>query len=875
MNDKREIPGRIKPLPALIASLAFVSTAAVAQATDAAPSADAVQDSALPTVTVKGANRVNANDVLPKRPQGAIYGTETSVVDTPRSVNLINAEQIASDPIRTADDLVKYAPGVTRGGGQNVSIAPQIRGQNTEVFQDGQRAYNVRHPTNFNAYEGADIVAGPSSVVFGPSSSSGGYINYLSKLPNFDKPVTTVSGLLGTWAPRGESWKQTRLTFDTTAPINDRAAYRVSITGQRADDYFDNVKNNFNAFYGALAFKPRNDLRIDWNASYDDYYDFNVTHGWNRVTQQLVDSEGKQYAAGRATPLVRIGNTIYSPVYNTGGVAGWQTRTRNAQGQYVANPGLVARPGGAGSVVGWVYDPNSPGNGLASISPATSGRAEDRNTATRLTSQLRVAWDLSPKWTLRNSSFYERSADTGDSVGSFLSQFDDKIFENRVELRGRHAFDLGGVKATNDSNTGFTYRRESYSTKAANNSFNINPYDLTLDPSLKTPAGLYGLPLQTGASGSWIGSTQAQSGANPANIVVNSPYFGLLNIPAMFPAGNGLYAEIGGTPGATYTSEGRWTTVSFFTQHNLLFNERFGLNIGGNASFIDARIRNPLGPERKDSNGFYLPSYQASAYYKPTPDSSIYFTIDRSTALNTGGFANVLTWGGLSAAGDYRNQLNPLAFDSKSELKELGVKADLIPNKLYASLATFYQTRDTAPDTNGNMHQLKVRGVESAIRFQPERNISSGVNLTWLDAWFTSIVPAGFSPFGFYADNATVWGDSNRLNGRTAGRYDAAGIPAYSITGFFDYRFDNGFGIEVTAWWTSKWYTNLSKTVTVPDQYNVDVALHYRAPKWNAALRFLNVTDQVNFSNGLAGSTSEFLQPTRPFSVLATFAYSL
>ena len=878
MKNSRQIPLRIKPLPALIASFAFASSAAVVHAADAvpaAPSSEAVQDSDLPTVTVKGAAGDRKTAVLPTRPQGAIYGTEGAVVDTPRSVSQINAEQLGSDPIRTADDLVKYAPGITRGGGQNVSIAPQIRGQNTEVFQDGQRGYNVRHPTNFNAYEGADIVAGSSSVVFGPSSSSGGYINYLSKLPSFDKPVTTVSGLFGAWAPRGESWKQARLTFDTTAPINDTTAYRVSITGQRADDYFDNVKNNFNAFYGALAFKPRNDLRIDWNASYDDYYDFNVTHGWNRVTQQLVDSGGKQYAAGRATPLVNIGGTVYSPVYNTTGVAGWQTRTRNAQGQYIANPALVARPGGAGTVVGWVYDPNAPGNRLASISPAQSGREEDKNTATRLTSQLRVAWDLSPKWSLRNSTFYERSADTGDSVGSFLSQFDDKIFENRLELRGKHAFDLGGIKLTNDSNTGVTYRRESYQTLAANNSFNINPYDLTLDPSLKTPGGLYGLPLQSGASGSWIGTTAARSAGNPATLLVNSPYFGLLNIPAMFPAGNGLYAEIGGTPGASYTSEGRWTTASFFTQHNLLFNERFGLNIGGNASFIDARIRNPLGPDRSDSEGFYLPSYQASVYYKPTVDSSVYFTLDRSTALNTGGFANVLTWGGLSVAGDYRNKLNPLAFESKSELKELGVKADLIPNKLFASLAGFYQTRDTSPDTNGNMHQLKVRGVESAIRFQPDRHISSGLNLTWIDAWYTSIIPAGFSPFGFYADNATVWGDSNRLNGRTAGRYDAAGIPAYSLTGFVDYRFDNGFGVEVAAWWTSKWATNLSKTVTVPDQYNVDVSLYYRAPKWNAALRFLNVTDQLNFSNGLAGSTTEFLQPTRPFSVLAQFSYSL
>jgi hypothetical protein len=39
------------------------------------------------------------------------------------------------------------------------------------------------------------------------------------------------------------------------------------------------------------------------------------------------------------------------------------------------------------------------------------------------------------------------------------------------------------------------------------------------------------------------------------------------------------------------------------------------------------------------------------------------------------------------------------------------------------------------------------------------------------------------------------------------------------------------------------------------------------------AIIFLNLTDQENFVNGLAGSTSEFLQPTRPFGVQGQLAY--
>ena len=300
----------------------------------------------------------------------------------------INAEQFAHDPIRSADDLVKYAPGVSRGGGQNVNIAPQIRGQNSELFQDAQRGFNVRHPENLNAYEGAEIVAGPSSVVFGPASSSGGYINYITKKPHFDESTTEVSGLFGTWVPDGGSYNSNKLTVDSNNVIAKNLAYRVSVSLQRADDYYINIRNNYNAFYGAVAWEPLSNLRIDWNAAYDDYYDFNIEHGWNRVTQQLVDSYGKQYAAGRATPLINTaGVGVWSPVFASGApnsqVIGWQKRQKNAKGQYVPVGDINTGPlpdstaATAGQIQGWVYDPSVPGNSLqANLGPA--GRARRR-----------------------------------------------------------------------------------------------------------------------------------------------------------------------------------------------------------------------------------------------------------------------------------------------------------------------------------------------------------------------------------------------------------------------------------------------------------------------------------------------------------------
>lgn len=825
----------------------------------------------LSDVVVTGATKKTT--VVPKRKVTSIYGTDSSVLDTPRVVSQVSEQQFREDVIRSADDLVKYAPSITRGGGQNANFAPQIRGQNSEVFQDSQRIYSTRHPTNLNAYEGADIVAGPTGVIFAPTSGSGGYINYLTKKPNFNKAETNISGTVGSIYSGKGAEPNFSVSIDHTAPISKELAFRVSATAQKTDDYYDNVKNNFNAFYGALAWRPNDRLRVDWNISYDDYYDFNVTHGWNRASQQSVDNG--LYYKGRATPIIQNGSTFWSPVFESGAanskVIGWQTRQKNDKNQYVAVGGVQTTPlpnstaDQAGTIKGWVYDPSIPGNELVKLDDNVSGRSEDKNSAKRFSTQLKVIKDLNDHWSIANSTLYQNNKDLGDSVGSFFTDLDHELIDNRLEFLGDYDFEIAGVKINNKSSTGGTYRHEKFTSLAANNSFNINPYDLTNDPSQKNPGDLLGLINNSGSTGGWIGQ---------AGVPQYSQYFGYLNLPRMYPIGNGLYAEKGGFPpnggGAVYTGSGFWDTLSVFTQQNFTFNDVFGINLGINHSSVRAKLENPLvltpTDVRSSSDKYSLLSYQLSTFIKPTAKSTLYFTYDKSTALNTGVFGPFLIWG----AG---NQLNPLAFDSQSELKEVGFKYEPITDQLFLTLSGFEQKRDLSPDTNGNMARFEIKGIESSLRWQLQKNIAIGGNFTYLDAEYSSIIPAGFSPFGFHADNATVWGDNNALNQRKAGRYDAAGIPKYSASAYVDYQHQSGFGVNLSGWWTSYWYTNLSQTVKVPNNYNLDLGLYYRQPQWTVGLNILNLTNERNFVNGLAGANSEFLQPMRPLTVQGQFSY--
>lgn len=834
---------------------------------EAATEADAEKDAR--TIVVEGKKVDATNSVLPSRAPSSIYGTAASILDTPRSVTEVNADQLRKDIILSSDDLGKYAPGLTRGGGQNATFAPQLRGQGSEIFQDGQRGYGVRHPANLNAYEGADIVAGPSSVTFGSVTGSGGYINYITKKPNFDEQHSNVTVRLGTWVPDGQSRKAGTISADTTGPISDTLAYRVSVTAQKQQDYYINVDNDYNAFYGALAWKPSSRFRADLNFAYDDYYNWNITHGWNRATQQLVD-DGLYYA-GRATPIIQNGSTYWSPVFSSGAadssVIGWVKRVRNAAGQYVvvpgsqqtASPNTLASPG---TVRGWVYDPTLAGNGLVELSPQVGQRAEDKNTSRRITSQLTLNYDLDDRTTIVNKSFFEKSNDTTQANGSYFVRSHDSIIDNRTELR--HRFDhIFGLNITDESNTGFIYRRESNYSLAANNSFfHIYAYDLTQDPSGKNPGTLLGLASTNpaGGAGAWIGTP---------GVAQLSSLYGYLNLPAMYPVGDGFYAE----SVAAYTEKSHWSTSTLFTQHNLTFGDHLGLNAGYSHSWVSAAIHNPFplpgASDRSDSEDYNLYSYQISPYVKPTANTNVYFTYDKSIAINTGSFANGLAWG----TGAYVNLLNPLAFHSLSVLYEIGAKAEIIPGQLFFTVAGYRQARDIAPDQFNNIARLKVKGIESTLRFQPNDSWRTGANFTWLSAYNQYTAQTGFAPRGFVADNGTVFSDNNVLNALPSGRFDAVQIPAYNASAYIDYRHSSGLGAELSGWWTSSWYLNLSKTVKIPNQYNVDLSLFYRHAGWTFTVQVQNLTNRLNFVSGLTGSTNAFLQPMRGRSVLGQISY--
>ena len=227
-----------------------------------------------------------AGDVLPtSRPVSSVFGSGESVLDLPRAVTVLTPELMRRFDLQNLADLGRIGAGTQPANYFGIAGTPYLRGVKATTFFNGiARAYQRNEmPVSFGSLEAIDLVKGPAPAHLG-AYPEGGYANYLPKTPFFDRARGTFSLTAGSHA-------LVNAQLDYGAPVllgSAPAAYRVSVTGQSADSAWDNVGNDYASLYGALKIRPRPGLSVFTGAEYYNFHS-NENPGWNRVTQDLID----------------------------------------------------------------------------------------------------------------------------------------------------------------------------------------------------------------------------------------------------------------------------------------------------------------------------------------------------------------------------------------------------------------------------------------------------------------------------------------------------------------------------------------------------------------------------------------------------------
>ncbi len=817
---------------------------------------------------------------LPVLPSSSIYGFDTTVQDTPRQISQITPRQFQEDTITTYDDFARYAPGITQAGSRATPAAPTIRGGVAEIYQNGIQKFNpgIGFPFQANAYESADIVSGPASVIYGPTQNSAGYVDYTTKQPFFDKNHTTVNLGLGTWASGGQGgYPNFNWQIDNGGPIiKDELAYRISYQQNKADSYYDGVKNDYEDLYGALSWTPKfnKDITADWNFEYA-HYDYSQWNGASRITSSLID--GNTYDGGYATPVIKTGGNYYTynvngPVNTPGGV--WnQVNTptaANGGNATIKTAGVAApiqAPGTAATLVGWVLNPTNVQQQKlygyeGTVNPTDVALADDFNT------ELRLHFHVEDDFDVENHSYFEYQWNKIDSRGSNYYYYHAYDFENRTEFINKWNYDFLGLNIDHQSNSGVDLRFENleyYNSQLVNGS----PYNLLDSQYTQSLSALYG-------GGAPI---PAPGGVGTINLGGTTYNVGVAQTVQTPGGGGNTYTYPGGAGSGTGIVDDTNVQIGLYSQHNLKFDDQWGFNIGGRLTIVGANYQNPLAdPLEKgsvpggDNTTQLIPAVSASLTYKPVDWTTLYLSYEYEQAVNTA------TTGQFTPASG-TNQLGSSQFHSDSYIYEGGAKFTFIPNKLYGSIAGYFQQREQAPNPALGVLAAaeNVEGIDTSLNYQPDKHLLIGANYSYIQAHYYAYVPSAsvFDPYGFVPNGTTLF-QVNPSGGAyptlPMGNYRVSATPAHNFNAYAQYQFDNGLGFRADLWAESDQNVNIYTNLRIPAQYDVDLGVFYVQPHYRAEIDFDNVTDQRNWETDIREAAS-FLIEKPPFSIQGKFSY--
>ncbi len=776
------------------------------------------------------------DQILPTvRPISSVYGDDRSIIDIPRSVSSVNKAWMDDRQVKNAMDFGQFSPGVYAAADYGIPGVPQIRGDEAQVYVNGQQIAYSRNsvPLSFNGVEAMDIVKGPGTAVFGPQGNGpGGYVNFVSKEPYFDAEHYDFSATLGTWTS-GHSYGNPQYTLDFGGPITPKLAYRVSYLARYGDEYYVNGNDQTQDLYFALTYLMSTAMKFEfWTQGFATYT--NEDTGANRVTQNFIWNGS--YIAGPTSPSVTgpiayYGYDIYLP-------SDGDPRTNYPSGTDGAF--VTVDPATAHTTKLPGYD--------SLVGPHDTARSKF------FQAQLKSTYTISADASVVNLAYYGL-----EHSNKFETYGYDEWVPRNLNLQDRtefhDKFNIGPIE--NNLITGIDLRYQ---------------YVRSGDDYSSEPFALYDLSLSL------------------ANIFY--PGFAIENNTW----GSGL--QVPGHPGYSY-QEMQDTTIkdyAAFIQDDVKLTKNLSAILGFREDAINANTANPPLVQAAvnladDSStiygtipfvnyyGYYSlpspvyynrgalykyaaskndPSYFLSLVYKLTDTQSVYITYDEVDAIhgqtNFGGIYNG-NHGAATVASDINN---------RSTLYEAGYKGSFLNNTLFVGVAAYQQIKNEPqpppPHGEAALPNTIVRstGIELDAVFQPTKRLSINANLTYqrvtlfgsffeetgnyLDAYATTTPVDGTFGTGVGAVNYGAYqGYSYSPPG---GRERAPGVPLVLGNLFVDYKLPYGFDIGGGPNFIGRQNQDDEGLLHIPGETQVDAYIAYAPTKrWDVRLNITNLTN--------------------------------
>ncbi|MBU2878476.1 TonB-dependent siderophore receptor [Aliiglaciecola lipolytica] len=356
---------------------------------------------------------------LPGQDVESVFGFGKSILETPRSASTISDEQLERFAVSDIDDLVAFAPGTYTQSFFGVAGSLDVRGTPGEAYFRGVKRLDNpgNYPTPIGASSSIDIVRGPASPIYGPAKI-GGYLNFNPKSARasggqyLDENKGAFSYTLG-------SWDKSVLTAELGGPasIGDKKmGFYLYGEVENSGSYYDNSATDQTVLQASFNIDITDNLRLEFGGMHHDY-DGNQVAGWNRLTQDLIDTG--TYITGTAKNIDTDGSgAISHEEYGAVNLAGENffyafapsfTDADATELMQLDNPGTTTLSGNQVLVA-----------------------ADDVLTNTVDTLYFDIIYYTENDWEIKNQMFYEAYENLNENAYGFSQFHESSVFENKL-----------------------------------------------------------------------------------------------------------------------------------------------------------------------------------------------------------------------------------------------------------------------------------------------------------------------------------------------------------------------------------------------------------------------------------------------------------
>ena len=771
------------------------------------------------------------------RSVGSAFFADMDLLDIPRAITVLSPEILEQFQIENFDDLHKIGAGTERYNFYGLAGAPVLRGWQGGIYFNGMlRAFQRNEmPTSFGALEAMEIIKGPAPAQFVPSHV-GGYVNMLPKSPFYNESRGSLKFEIG-------SNNHFNFQVDQGGPMwvgNKPAAYRVSLTAQEADSWWDGVENDFISLYGSIKMQLSEQTYLFAGA---EYYEFrsNENAGWNRPTQNLIDNG--RYVIGEPLSLVRE---------TRGGVADRSLLRTSADFQALVVPSAIIQSAGLNdaqmnalkdlsdpevrsaiyeglpediiqTTSGYLYTPDYFLAGGPVFTEKIEGSTVLSDRSDYADSEdLMVFLDLdhylSESTVITNKLFFEQITTNKLSSYQYAFQMDQTVLDDRLSFTTK--FDAGeythfildyGVQAR-------------YTESKQLQDFWAEPFarrDISRDSISKNTVFLSGGQIDPLTGNNYWGGGFGASG----------------------PGGHAVDSEL--------------TQLGAFWSALVDFNNVFSVIVTGRFDSVDLTAKVP--EEASD----IAPNSQS------TEDSFFNFSINPTIKLND----SVSLYGAYQEANTYIPlQGGAVLSDANfgdSELVEAGLKLSAMEGKLYAS-AAIYEWKQLSFNNRTNVADpYESAGFELEVTAELSDNTTLIASFGDRETRRTS--PLGFRsmPFGLVDPTGSgndeigvaleagallhqftdSFGGFSPEGGTPSGNPNliVPGAPETTLKLFVVTEFDNGLGFAIGGVHSSAYFHNYDRSLKIDSSTVLNANISYNAASWIAMLSLENLTGEDYF----------------------------